>query len=327
MERSNNGGCQMKVLLLSVLCTFSGFSAEQPVRELSTQAVPAANSIVPLFRRGFLVMFPPGAARSDHPAISSIKYGFSVYAPDGSFAFNKNIEVPEGSQPVVRDVDFDTDGNVVVAASAQGGPSGFLMGILLLDRTGRQMGFINTGRYFPARVAIASDHSIWTLGWQMAADHPPNPDRQDYMIIRHYSADGKKAKEYLPRSSFPAGLEPGSDGTGVHIGVTHDRVGILAYSGETGVNAEWIELDLDGNLLSRSRVDSVIRGVAVTAFTEDDHVYLEGYNGEVYTIDTASHVWRPIPKHEGTFMGVEGTSLVYRQRISGPIQLRWFNQP
>ena len=318
----------MKVLLLSVLCTFSALAAkEQPVRELSTQAVTFANSIVPLFRRGFVVTFPPGPARGDHPRISSIKYGFSVYAADGNFAFSKSIEVPEGSQPVVRDVDFDTDGSVVVAATALGGPSGFLMGILLLDRTGRQTGFINTGRYFPASVAIASDHSIWTLGSQMAADHPPYPDRQDYMIIRHYSADGKELKACLPRSSFPAGLEPGSSGPGVGIEVTHDRVGIFAYSGETGVNAEWIELDLDGNLLWRSRVDGVIRGVALAAITEDDHVYLEGYNGEVYTLDSVSHAWRPIPKHEGTFMGVDGKNLVYRQRNSGPIQLRWFNEP
>jgi hypothetical protein len=318
----------MKVSLLSVLCILSGLAAEQPpVRALSTQAVPFPNSIVPLFRRGFVVMFPPGALGGTHPPLSSVKYGFSVYAPDGSFAFSKNIEIPEGSQPVVRDVDFDTDGSVVVAASAQGGPSGFVMGILLLDRTGQQTGFINTGRYQPAAIAVAPDHSIWTLGSQMAADHPPYPDRQDYRIARQYSVDGKKAKECLPRSSFPAGPEPGSIAgvPGVHIEVTHDRVGVLAYSGNPSGSTEWIELDLDGNLLNRSRVDSVMPNVA--AFTEDDHVYLGRSNGDVYTIDAASHAWRPIPKHEGTFMGVEGNSLVYRQgRNSGPIQLRWFNE-
>jgi hypothetical protein len=316
----------MKVSLLSVLCVLSGFAAEQPVRELSTQAVPFANSISPLFRRGFVVMFPPGAAPGTHPPISSVMYGFSVYAPDGSFAFKKDIEVPDGSQPVVRDVDFDTDGSVAVAASAEGGPSGSVMGILLLDRTGRQTVFFNTGRYFPESVAIAPDHSIWTLGWQMAADHAPYPDRQDYMIVRQYSADGKKTKECLPRSSFPAGLEPALGGPSVHIQVTHDRVGILASSGKTGGNAEWIELDLDGNLLNRSRADSVMPNIA--AFAEDDHVYLGGYTKDVYTVDAASHAWRPIPEHEGTFMGVEGNSLVYRQRRNaGPIQLRWFNEP
>ncbi len=78
----------------------------------------------------------------------------------------------------------------------------------------------------------------------MAADRPPYPDRQDYMIVRRYSADGKEEKECLPRSSFPAGLEPGRAGPGLHIEVTHDRVGILAHPGETIGNAEWVELDL-----------------------------------------------------------------------------------
>jgi len=135
--------------------------------------------------------------------------------PDGTFAFNKNIELPGGIQPVVRDLDFDTGGSAAVAASAQGS-SGFILGILRLDRTGRQTGFIDTGRYCPASIAIASDPSIWTLGWQIAADRPPYPDRQDYMIVRRYSTDGREDKGFLPRSSFPAGLEPGSAGPGIH---------------------------------------------------------------------------------------------------------------
>ena len=233
----------MKVFLLSVFLTFSGLAAEpQPLRELLTQAVPFANSPVPWFRHGFVVMFPPGPAAGEHPPISSTMYGFSVYAPDGTFAFNKNIELPGGIQPVVRDLDFDTGGSAAVAATAQGS-SGFILGILRLDRTGRQTGFIDTGRYCPASIAIASDPSIWTLGWQMAADRPPHPDRQDYMIVRRYSTDGREDKGFLPRSSFPAGLEPGSAGPGIHIEVTRDRVGILAHSGKTSGNAEWIELD------------------------------------------------------------------------------------
>ena len=51
-------------------------------------------------------------------------------------------------------------------------------------------------------------------------------------------------------------------------------------------------MDLNGNLLYRSRVDNVVRNVGLAAFTADDHVYLEGYNGEVYTIDAASHTWK-----------------------------------
>ena len=315
----------MKVFLLSILYVLSGLAAEQPVRELSTRAMPFGNSPVPLFRHGYVVTFPPGAAQGS--PISSIMYGFSAYAPDGSFAFSKNIEVPDGREPVVRDVDFDADGNAVVAATARGGPSGSLFGLLLLDRTGRQTGFIDTGRYSPAHIAVAPDRSIWTLGWQMDPSHPPYPERQDYMIVRHLSADGKELSGCLPRSSFPAGLEPGLSGAGVHIEVTQDRVGVLASSGQTSANAEWIELDLNGNLLNRTRVDNMVRNVHLAAFTADDHAYLSDRSGHVYTLDGASHTWKAIQKQSAVFMGADGQNLVYIESYEGPLQLQWFNQP
>jgi hypothetical protein len=316
----------VKTLLAGVMCVVSGLSADQPVRELSTQAVPFAKSQVPWFRHGYLILFPPGGPAGS--PLSSIDFGFYAYAPDGTFAFNKNIELPDASQPVVRDVDFDANGNAAVGASALGGFSAFRHGILLLDRTGQQTAFIDTGRYDPAHLAIAPDRSIWALGWQMDADNPPHADRQDYMILRHFSADGKELKAWLPRSSFPAGLEPGIPGPWVRIEVTGDRVGILVSSGKTSSNAEWIELDLNGNLVERSRVDSVLpQAGSPIAFTADDHVYFEGHKGELYTLDADSHMWKSVRKQGDVLMGADGESLVYRKRTIGPIQLEWFNQP
>ena len=317
----------MKALFLGLLCGLYGLSAEQPVRELSTQAVPFANSIAPLFRHGYLILFPPGGGHGASLSIS--KFGFTAYSPDGHLAYQKTLQVPGGSEPVVRDVDFDADGNAAVGTSAEGGPSGFLSGILLLDHAGGDTGFINTDRYFPARIAIAPDRSIWALGWQRDAQSA-RPDRQDYMIVRHFSADGKELKAYLPRSSFPPGLEPGTNGPEVHIEVTSDRVGVFAYSGKTGQNAEWVELDLNGNLLGRYRTDDVLHAAAFPAFTADDHVYMAGPRfGQVYTLDHASHTWTLTPQQvTGMLMGADGNSLVYRVgKNAGPILLQWFNQP
>jgi antitoxin PrlF len=117
------------------------------------------------------------------------------------------------------------------------------------------------------------------------------------MIVRHFSADGKELKAYLPRSSFPPCLEPGADGPEVHIEVTNDRLGIRGYSGKTSANAEWVELDLSGNLLGRYRTDDVPHAVAFATFTADDHVYLAGLNlGEMTTLDHASRTWKSIPQ-------------------------------
>jgi len=317
----------MKTLFLGVLCSLCALRAEEPIRELRTQIVPPALSIVPLFRHGYLIIFPPGGVNGTPAA--SVFYGFTAYDPEGHFAYQEILDVPGGSQPVMQDVDFDSDGNASIGVSAQGGPSGIMSGILLLDRGGRQTSYIDTGRYLPAHLAMARDGSIWTLGWQRdaasTAEHGVRADRQDYMIVRHFSADGKQLNAYLPRSSFPPGLEPGIQGAGPYIAVTQDRVGILACSGKTSGNPEWLELDWNGNVLERSRIDGVLFG----ALTADDHVYLQGGKfGQVYTLDRTSHTWKLLQQGEGMLMGADGNNLVYRAgKNNEPILLQWFSQP
>ena len=320
----------MKTLYLGVLCSLCALRAEQPVRELTTRAVPFTDSVIPLFRHGYLILFPPGGVNGT--PLASIMYGFSAYGPEGYFAYQEILEVPGGSEPVVRDVDFDSSGSAAVGVSARTGASGIISGILLLDRGGRQTRFIDTGRYLPDHLGIAPDGSIWTLGWQRDAvstvEGLVRPDREDYMIVRHFSADGKQLNAYLPRSSFPRGLEPGGAGLGVLIGVSQDRVGIVASSGKTSANAEWVELDWNGNVLERSRIDDVLRAVSL-ALTADDHVYLQGPKwGQVYTLDHASHTWKSLQQGVGMLMGADGNNLVYRgENNTGPILLQWFNQP
>jgi hypothetical protein len=114
-----------------------------------------------------LVLWPPGGF--DGVSAASVFHGFDAYGRDGKPAYKKTIEVPGGSQVVVRDVDFDAEGNAAVAAAALGGSSQFLHVIVLLDRNGNQTGLIDTGRYVLGRIAIAEDRSIWTLGWQRDA--------------------------------------------------------------------------------------------------------------------------------------------------------------
>lgn len=146
--------------------------------------------------------------------------------------------------------------------------------------------------------------------------------------MRQFSAEGKELNAYLARSTFPPGLEPGMPGPGVRIEVTTDRVGIL------GTSREWVELDLNGNVIQRSRTDGTLRSVHLNfgAFTSDDHVFLQGSRAEeVYTLDHASQTWKPIRKlGTGFLMGADGESLVYYIQSGpypSPIQLEWFRQP
>jgi len=307
----------LKSGLIAIVTVFSAYAAEAPVRELTTQAVPFANSRIEVFRHGYLITFPPGAGNGTPASLSM--YGFWAWAPDGSFVYQKSIEVPNASQPVVRDLDFNVDGTAVVAAGALGDQSTFLSGLLFLDRTGQQTRFAGTGSYFPGHLAIAPDGSIWTLGWQNG--------REDYRIVRQFSADGKELNAFLPRSSFPAGLQPGA-GLGTQITVTRDRVDVVAHSGEAGF--EWVELDWNGNILDRIRIGHLHIYPMRLAMTDDDRVFLSGEQGGLYELDRAAHTWELIRRKGPMFMGIDGKDLVFeeqRSASSGPITLQWLKTP
>src|ERR1039457_7694990 len=113
----------------------------------------------------------------------------------------------EGSrltQPVVRDVDFDTDGHPA------GKPPLSTLAVTFQPTW---------------RSRQSAPFGFWGGSWILTFP-PVRTGRKDVIAC-------------LPRSSFPAGLEPGTSGPGVHIEITSDRLGIPAYSGKTSLNAEW----------------------------------------------------------------------------------------
>ena len=90
----------MKAILLGVLCGLTALRAAEPAKHLSTQATPTRASLIPLFRHGYLVLFPGGA----FPGVphSAIAYGFTAYGPDGQFAYQEIVQLPGGRDPVVQ---------------------------------------------------------------------------------------------------------------------------------------------------------------------------------------------------------------------------------
>jgi hypothetical protein len=281
--------------------------AASPVREMQSQAIAVGGQKVPLFRHGHLVTYPP---------VSGPVNSFSVFGPGGGLQFEKTIQLDGHTS--ISDVDVDTDGSAAVAASAVGNGGCNLHGIVLLDRVGRQTTFIDTGCFVVARVAIAPDHAIWTIGFQRDSGRAEE-DQQDYMIARQYTFDGNQARAFLPRSSFPKGLPPAAPGS-AELFVTQDRLGLLV-----GANREWIELDLGGLILGRVRL-AAVAGPTMAAFTQDNRVFFQGAgHGTLFTL--TSQGLTAVPNQGPTLMGADGTQLVYRGVCCGAIKLQWFDQP
>jgi hypothetical protein len=290
--------------------------AQSPVREIVTQAVAAPYEPVPRFRNGYLVTF-----RGRGPFNA-----FSAFAPDGSHAYDKVVEIPGNgaSTPSIADVDFDTSGKAAVAVSATGGTSCMTHGLLVLDSAGGMVRFIDTGCFVATHVAIAADHTIWTMGFERDA-YSTDETRQDYSIVRQFSFEGKQLNGFLPRSTFPLKTAPGAGGGDTLILTTPDRVGLIARSGPSGAR-EWIELDLKGATVQRISLEGTRHPFA--AFTADDHLYLQG-NGtaSLQTVDAATQSLKSVPGQSATLMGSDGNRLVFRDSRLGAIQLQWFEQP
>jgi hypothetical protein len=193
---------------------------------------------------------------------------------------------------------------------------------------------MDAGRYVPAHLAFGEDHSLWSLGWQTDATKPLVPDRQDYMTVRKYSTDGKVAGAYLPRSLFPAGLEPGKDQWQEHrITVTGDRVGLEMDSGNAGNLREWVELDLNGNLSGRWKLDPSDGLYPGVALTSDGQAYTQRHEpskpGQVFRLDRTSSTWQLVNAPSLQLYGADGDKVVFAESSDGDgvVHMGWYPQP
>lgn len=273
----------LKVAVAALVVTQAGFAAEI-VREVDYNAL-LGNQLVPVYDKGYLMLI-------HRPPTSEI----TVYGPDGNRAYDVSVTTPQAATVSVGNMAMDADGTMAVTAGYRE-PHGYAAGIALVDPAGRQIGFIETGRYVPCEVAFGSDHSIWTFGWQRDEQLNDRAETQDYFVFRKFSRDGKQVGAYLLRSLFPRGLEPGACAVGGwKLRVANDRVGALVTSGNVGSEREWVELDLSGKLLGRWRMNDR-RGLA---FTESGVLYSrapydKGTPPQLEVFDRVSGTWKPIP--------------------------------
>lgn len=315
MSGEATGDHEMKILLVMTLVPLCAMAADSPVREVTSQAMVVANEAVPAFQNGYM--------------FSLDRASLQLFAPGGHVAFARVLQIAGVENPSARGLAIDSGGATAVAVAYQRA-NGFGGGIVFLDRYGLQNGFIDTGLYMPSNLSYTEDHSLWTFGWQRDALKQDHESRQDYMMVRKYTADRKDAGHYLPRSLFPDGLEPGGDTwQRMRIAAAHDRVGLLAWSGQDSTLTEWIELNLDGTLIRRVRLEGGGDPNINLAFTSDGHLYRKKVaSADLEVLDRNDGEWKIAGKSPGRkLMGADGPLLVFSDGGIGPIVLRWFEPP
>ncbi len=247
--------------------------------------------------------------------------GIEVWGPDGKLVFQTEIANPPGAH--IATMAVDTDGAVALGIGYPGGLYGHQGGIAFLDRSGKELRFIETGRYMPAHVCFDARHDLWTFGWQRDKLLPERADSEDYDMFRKYSPEGKQLASYVSRSLFPKpGLDPGGAYGGLwRLRVSNDRVGAMANSGNTSSVPEWIEFGLDGQSIRHWKLGRVAPGGI--AFTSAGVLYRQSSasgHPQVKWFDRDAQLWKTVtdvsPTGEdgrslGILLGAEGEYLVF----------------
>ncbi len=300
-------------LLAAFTCLYG--AANAPIREVTSQATEISGMLIPAYYKGYIYW-----AGRQNP--------LTIYKPDG-YPAAYSLTPDKTAEAIAA----DTDGALAIAWRTEAAG-----GIDLFDPSGAPARSIQTGRYRPTHLSFGEDHSLWTLGYQTLAGHPGAWDDSGYMIVRRFLPSGQQAGAYLPQSLFPHGLPPG-DQTWQRsncITVAGDRVGLWVNSGMDSGKTEWVELNLDGNLTGRWRLDPFAYELTV-ALTSDGHVFVQHANlnpsghGVTYsllTLDRVSSTWRPVGSAPGGHLvGADGNALIFEGWGLGPIHLRWYPHP
>src|SRR5437867_1879039 len=172
-----------RAIVLLVALSYCAPAANDPIREVTSQATRGASQLVPAFYQGYIYWVGRDGNQNS----------ITIYAPDGHLA----LAFVSQHGPV-NSIAIDDDGTVAVVWGRWGSKKGG--GIDFRDPSGVVIKTIETGRYLPRHIAFAEDHSLWSFGCQLDAVDREQPDLQDHMTVRKYLPNGREAGAYLPRS-------------------------------------------------------------------------------------------------------------------------------
>jgi hypothetical protein len=112
------------------------------------------------------------------------------------------------------------------------------------------------------------------------------------------------------------------------ITVTKDRVGLEVVSGNIGNQREWVELDLNGSVTGRWKLDGV--GHQRVVLTSDNQVYRDNGQGksrQLFRLNRATSTWEPMSAPTDSILyGSDGDNLVFAQWPDSVMHMSWFPQ-
>jgi hypothetical protein len=284
-------------------------------------AVTLGGQIVPSYDKGFLMYL--------HEPIR-----LQVFRPDTQLAFDLELPCPGTGHCSATAVAADGRDRIAVGFSYFG-EKGRTAGIRMLDLKGRPLRFIDTSRHVPGNLCFDRNGDLWSLGWERDPLIDDTENKDNYNLVRKYSAEGRLLGEYVPRSLWPGKLSaPGVGARGYwRMAAASDRVGVIIHEAFAGNRPEWVEWDLTGKLLSRTRLPGQLE--LGRAFTANGRLYALFFTDSreltLRVLETGTTTWTAVPDNlpdpirtQGVFLlGADGDELVYRVMGGGNVRLVW----
>ena len=226
------------------------------------------------------------AAESDRPL-------FTVWDARGRAVRTTAFMLPGTSRIVVQSFAHGTDGVIAFCGSAwdQAGHGAPVVAWVSAD--GADPKVIRTEPYYPTKVTIASDGTIWSIGYEYVAGEvrrgtPLNPEAR---IFRRWSPSGNLVASYLPQKELGNAISNLSQ-PGQSFSAGRDRIAWFAP-----VASRYFEISLAGGLTD-------INGVAIPDKSEvygfallDNGMTVLSYEARDYSgwavvrLDRVNHQW------------------------------------
>jgi hypothetical protein len=241
---------------------------------------------------------------------------------NGTWTDTAHFVNPEPTQFSAFSYDREADGTIVFSGQTSTAPRAESPFLAWTSADGHTQRMIRTGPYFPYRVSVAPDGTIWTLGYEMVNLEPKNPAvNKEAHVLRHFDRAGNMIGSAFPQSQFDDNQRRRlSDGLLV---AAPDRLG---WYGPREGNATYTEIslatmtmkDYSGTSGSPSRF---AHGLAITD-SGVASVCVDRASAEVrtnYILDRATSRWLPVSvplmggfKFTPILIGSDGDSLVFK---------------
>ena len=285
--------------------------AAAPAREMVySSAITMGGQIVPLYDKGYLVyLHQPNR--------------LEVHRPDGKLAYNFDLPCPGEASCSAAAVAVNSKGNVA-ASFGYSNRSGRAAGIRIMDPQGKEIRFISTSLYVPTNLSFDKDDNLWALGWQRDSLTQDTEEKQDYRLVRKFSAAGLEIGRYVPRSLWPNRKAfPGAGGRGYwRMYAASDRIGAIIHENYADSAPEFVEWNLDGKLIRRTVIPNDTS--FGRAYTSDGRFYVrvreKGSRPELRVLDPSDATWKRLSENlpdriefdRALLLGADGEELVYR---------------